>query len=147
MLILYVLLAILVGFGFATQTVLTAKVSVLLANPVNAVFLSILISVLAILGFKILSGNIILTGIRAVSPWLYISGGMLGAFSLTMLIFITPKLGISLAISIMIASQLILAVIFDHFGVLGLEVKPINLYKAIGIAFLLVGSLLCLYYR
>lgn len=147
MFVIYVILAILVGCGFATQAAITSKISVVLISPVNAVFVSLSIGVLVLLCYKILTGNLLIAGVRGVSPWLYICGGVLGVFSLTILIFITPKIGISLSIGIMVASQLIVALLLDHFGVLGLEVRPINLYKIIGVFFLLLGTSLCLYFR
>jgi len=147
MLIIYVLLAVFVGVGFATQTVVNSKIAISLSSPINAVLLSFLVSVFAILGFKVFSGNMIIAGIRSISPWWYVSGGVLGALSLTILIFITPKLGVSLAISIMIAAQLVMALLFDHFGMFGLEERPVNLYKIMGVLCLLTGAFLCLYYR
>lgn len=146
MFVIYVILAILVGCGFATQTAITSKLSASLSSPIDAVLLSFVVGSVAVLSYKVFTGNI-LVGIRGVSPWLYVSGGTISVLSLITLVFITPKMGISLSIGIMVAAQLTLALLFDHFGVLGLEVRSINLYKIIGVLCLLLGTSLCLYFR
>ena len=147
MAILYVLLAILVGVGFAAQTVINARLSITIDSAMNAAFFSLVVGAFAILFLKLFNWNITVSVIKNVPAWLYLSGGIIGALSVTILILITPKLGVSLAIAIMIAAQIIAALIFDHFGVFGLEVKPINIAKIIGVSFLMVGATICLYYR
>ena len=147
MVVSYVLLAVLVGVGFAAQTVINAKLSITIDSAMNAAFFSLVVGALAILCLKLFNWNITLSMVRNVPAWLYLSGGIVGALSVTILILITPKLGVSLAIAIMIAAQIITALIFDHFGVFGLEVKSINIAKIIGVSFLMVGATICLYYR
>ena len=147
MFITYILLAILVGIGFASQTVINAKLSLTINSAMNAAFFSLMVSATTILSLKLLNWNINFTLIRTIPAWLYLSGGIIGALSVATLILITPKLGVSLAIAIMISAQIIAALIFDHFGAFGIEAKTINLPKIIGIIFLLIGAAICLYYR
>jgi transporter family-2 protein len=147
MFIIYIFLAIIVGIGFASQTVINAKLSITINSAMNAAFFSLMVSATTILFLKLFNWNISFSLIRTIPAWLYLAGGVIGALSVTILILITPKLGVSLAIAIMIAAQIIAALIFDHFGAFGMEVKQINFAKIIGVVFLLVGATICLYYR
>ena len=147
MFIFYIFLAILVGCGFATQAAVTARLSVLLASPINAVLLSVLVSMVILLVAKLFTGGLVIAGLRAIPMWLYVSSGALGLFCFTTLIFLTPKIGISLVVAVMIVAQLTLSVIFDHFGLFGLEVREVNLYKILGVVFLITGVVLCLYFN
>ena len=145
MLIFYIVIAILTGCGFALKTAINAKLSLTIDSWLNAAFFSLIMSAATILVIKLFNWNINYSTIKNVPLWLYISGGVLGAFSMILLVFITPKLGISLTLTILIASQVIIAAIFDHFGVFGLEVRSINIYKITGIIFLLAGVLLTIF--
>jgi transporter family-2 protein len=53
-----------------------------------------------------------------------------------------PKIGIANAVVAALCGQVILSLILDHFGVLGLSVNSINIQKIIGSVFLILGLLL-----
>ena len=45
-------------------------------------------------------------------------------------------------VGLIIAGQLIVAVLLDHFGLLGFASHPINLWRIVGILLLIAGVLL-----
>lgn len=77
-------------------------------------------------------------------PWYYYTGGIMGAMILYSFIFSIPRLGMVVASGIFIGGQLLASMIFDHFGLFGLEKLPITFTKFIGLALLFVGSLFIL---
>lgn len=79
--------------------------------------------------------------LRAFStlPWYVIFAGLCGLIIIGAISFTVPRLGLVVAITILVASQFILGAVFDHFGVLGAEVRPFSLQKLAGVGVLMLG--------
>ena len=82
-----------------------------------------------------------ITKITSVNP-LYLTGGLLG-----IVITVTVMLGISglsptVAISVILISQLTVAALIDAFGILGAEKVSFGLSKYIGLALMIAGTLI-----
>jgi transporter family-2 protein len=75
-------------------------------------------------------------------PWWAWSGGLFGAIFIGLGILLVPQLGAAAFIAFLIAGQMIASVALDHFGVLGLPDRPIDLSKLLGIALLIGGVVL-----
>jgi transporter family-2 protein len=70
------------------------------------------------------------------------TAGILGAFYVAAVIILAPKLGTALTFSLIVAGQMIISIIFDNYGLLGLPIKQINWQRLLGVAFLITGVLL-----
>ncbi len=70
--------------------------------------------------------------------WVWL-GGVIGAFFVVTLTFVVPRVGASLSFSLIIAGQLIISIIIDHYGLLGVPVTPINMKRIAGILLLAVA--------
>jgi len=66
----------------------------------------------------------------------------MGAFFITSVILIAPKIGPTQLFGLIIASQLTFSVVVDHYGWLGFQAQPINVKKMIGVLFLMAGTFL-----
>ena len=74
-------------------------------------------------------------------PWYaWVGGGILGGAYIYILIYLAPKLGIANVTGLVVAGQLITAILFDHFGFMGFAVHPINWQRLAGVL-LLIGGL------
>lgn len=47
--------------------------------------------------------------------------------------YLTTRLGLVLTFTIMLASQFLLAALFDHFGLMGASVRPLDGTRVIGV--------------
>jgi transporter family-2 protein len=74
-------------------------------------------------------------------PWWMWIGGITGAIYVATSLALLPKIGAAGFIVCVIAGQMIAAMLLDHFGLLGLTVKPINMGRAIGVGIMFVGLL------
>jgi transporter family-2 protein len=54
----------------------------------------------------------------------------------------TPRLGAGTVLVLMVAAQLAVGVVLDHFGVLGLKVHPISSLRAAGVLLVVAGALM-----
>ncbi len=75
-------------------------------------------------------------------PWYMLISGIFGVVLFQTLTYTVPKIGGTLAIALMMIGQLIVGILIDHYGWLGVEVHPINLVRIAGVALLIAGGYL-----
>jgi len=75
---------------------------------------------------------------RGVPPYVLITG-MLGLIIVGSIGYVTPRLGLVTAFTILIATQFLLGGVIDHFGWFGAEVRPLDLTKLLGVGVLMLG--------
>ncbi len=71
-----------------------------------------------------------------------IGGGLLGATFLTTSIFLTPILGTAAVLCLVMAGQLMGALLIDQFGILGLATREVTFGRAAGAVIVVVGALM-----
>jgi bacterial/archaeal transporter family-2 protein len=74
------------------------------------------------------------------TPWYTWLAGVLGLVVIASVNIAIVRLGSVASVSIMVAAQLALGAVMDHFGWLGLEVRPLTLPRIIGMAVLGFGA-------
>lgn len=72
-------------------------------------------------------------------PWYALGAGALGLVVISSMSYAIPRLGVTAAIMVLVAAQLSVSVVLDHFGLLGAEVRRIDLTRLLGIAVLFAG--------
>ena len=70
---------------------------------------------------------------------------MLGAGVVFSTVLLAPKLGITAMLFFIIIGQLLSAVTIDHFGLIGMPVREINLVKLIGLTIVAFGLIFYLF--
>ncbi len=73
------------------------------------------------------------------AQWWQLSGGLFGAFFVTMTIVGVPRIGTTAVLALTIVSQLAAGVVMDHYGLFGMREIPFDLRRILGILLLLVG--------
>ena len=71
--------------------------------------------------------------------WWHWSGGLLGAFFIATAAFAGPRVGALLFMVLVIAGQLGMALLLDHFGWAGFRQAPISLGKVAGLLLIVAG--------
>ncbi len=78
------------------------------------------------------------------ADWWQLSGGLFGAFFVTMTIIGVPRIGTTAVLALTIVSQLIAGLVMDHYGVFGMRGIPVDFKRMLGVVLLLVGvALIC----
>lgn len=135
-----ILLAIVIAGGAtALQAPTNARLAVALASPVNAAFMSFAIGTVA-LGIlaAVLHTRPDLAAAKALPAWAWF-GGLYGCVFVITAAWGVPRLGAALTITLMVAGQLILSLILDHFGALGVPRHPIGFGRLAGVALVFIG--------
>jgi transporter family-2 protein len=82
-----------------------------------------------------------LTAVRHAPPWAWI-GGLYGVVFVAAVAYATPRLGLAVTLTVTLAAQLSMAVVLDHFGLLGLRQEPVSVTRLAGLALVVAGVFL-----
>lgn len=77
----------------------------------------------------------------AAPVWIWCAGA-LGAFLVAAATHAAPVLGAGTMLSVIVFSQMITALILDHFGLLGFPQTPVSWQRVVGVVMLVVGVVL-----
>lgn len=66
--------------------------------------------------------------------------GVLGAFIVTSVILVAPKIGMTSMFLSIISGQMLMSVIIDKYGLLGMQIKEISFTKVIAIILVFIGA-------
>lgn len=76
--------------------------------------------------------------LASVPPWTWI-GGVIGACFVAGAAHLIPKIGAVMLVLCAVAGQMAASLAIDHFGLLGLEPRPVSLMRAAGVVLLAGG--------
>ena len=141
--ILLLLLALVAGAMMPTQAATNNKMSLVTDSPILAAFLSFAVGTVVLFVYVVASGtpSTSFAAIKEAPPIAWI-GGLLGAFFVTSAVILVPRIGVAMTFSAMIAGQMLLTLIIDHFGWLGVEVRPMSWTRIAGIILITGGVIL-----
>ncbi|MEP9371333.1 DMT family transporter [Mesorhizobium sp. KR1-2] len=137
-------LGVLSGALLALQAPINAELARGLGLPVAAAAISFL-SGAVVLGFvsyfMVRTGGISL-GWREPAPWLFVAGGVMGAFYVTSATILAPKIGAAALMAFLVTGQLLAGLVVDKIGFMGLAVREISLGRVAGALLLVAGALM-----
>lgn len=140
---LLMLLALAAGAMMPTQAVTNNKMAEVIGSPILAAFISFFVGTIALFLYVIASGVPVanLSSVKE-APAIAWAGGLLGAFFVTASVTLVPRLGVAMAFSLMVAGQMLVTLVIDHFGLWGVPVKEISLARVAGIVLIAAGVVL-----
>ena len=143
--VLMILGAVLCGAVLAVQVGVNVQFRNAIGDPITSTFLSFAVGSVGVLLYALV--------VRAPWPapatlahipaWQW-SGGLLGALYVVGTILLGPRLGAAVLLALVIAGQMLCALLLDHYGWLGFAQHSINLGRVLGAALLVVGAVLVL---
>lgn len=141
---LFYLLTLCAGLLLPLQIAFNNKLTNYSGNPVTSSFISFSVGTIALLLYNVarLSSfqNSLQQAVQAPGyAWL---GGLVGAFYIITTIVASPKIGLTLFLTLIIGGQVVMSVVVDHFGLFGAVVKPITWLKGIGLLLVFTGVFL-----
>lgn len=140
--ILAIAAVVLGGAATAFQAPTNARLMEAVGSPVNAALVSFAVGTAALAIIAVtLQARPDMTAARALPWWTWI-GGLYGAIFVVASAYAVPRLGVATTITVMVAGQLILSLLLDHFGAMGVPKQPMNLSRIAGIALVIAGVLL-----
>jgi transporter family-2 protein len=139
----FIFLALLAGMAMPTQAMVNSKLAGYVDSPISAAFISFAVGTVALFGYMLLTG-VPLSSLASSkdAPLVAWIGGFLGAFFVSVMATVVPKIGGAVAFSLAIGGQMLVTLLIDHFGWLGVPERPTNLYRVLGAACITLGVIL-----
>jgi len=140
---IYILVAMLAGAMMPTQAATNNKMATVIGSPILAALISFVVGTIALFAYALLSGENLsaLASAKDAPPVAWI-GGLMGAFFVAAAVTLVPRLGVAMTFSLIIAGQMIVTLIIDHYGLFGVPVKEISLVRIGGILLITAGVVL-----
>jgi transporter family-2 protein len=137
------ILPALAGVTITTQAGVNSQLRVAVSNPWIAAFISFLVGTV-VLGLYIVATRQPIPSVaqlRSIELYKY-TGGLLGAFFVTVIILTVQKIGSANVFALVIAGQLFMALLYDRLGLFGFPQNNISWVKVLGAVLLIVGAYL-----
>jgi transporter family-2 protein len=133
-------LGITAGLGLALQVGMNAQLRKVLGSAYSAALISFLVGTAALVTIVLLSRTAVPTrdSFAAVPHWAWF-GGLFGAFYVAISTVVAAQLGATSLLALALAGQLLMALVVDHYGWLGLPENPITLGRLFGVSLLAAG--------
>ncbi|WP_242914480.1 DMT family transporter [Brevundimonas pishanensis] len=135
-------LLVVAGALTAIQGPSNARLSNGLGSVVNGAFVSFVIGALA-LGILAAALQVKPEGqeVRSI-PWWGWLGGLYGCLFVTSIAWAVPRLGVATTMTLVVAAQMAISVVLDHYGAFGTTPQPTSLARIGGILLIVGGVLL-----
>lgn len=140
--IFWIILALVAGTFLPLQGALNTRLGSAAQSPVHASMISFIIGALAVALYVFLTRqSVSLAGLRTAPAYAWL-GGILGAFYVTVIILAFPKLGPGLTFALVVAGQMIISMVLEHFDILVAQQHPITPWRLGGVALIIAGVVL-----
>jgi len=138
---LFYILPIVAGVAISIQSGINAQLRSAIQHPLLAAFISFIVGTFA-LGILLFFSKQSTPGMSVYAgiEWYKFIGGILGAFIVFVALTSVQEIGAANMFVLMVAGQLITALLMDHFGVLGMRENPISVQKLLGILLVIAGA-------
>lgn len=139
---IWIIIAFLSGVFLPIQAGLNTKLGHAAGNPIHASLISFIVGTVALLIYVLLTNQpLSWAGLKA-SPAHIWTGGLMGAFYVTVIILAFPKIGPGLTFGLVVAGQMIMSVILDHYRILVTHQQPISMMRILGVIMIIAGAVL-----
>ena len=141
MFFVYLIIALSAGVALATQSAINTQLAKAMSGEaVIATFISFAVGTIVLFFIAWIKtdlwGNL---STVPSQPWWKLIGGILGAVVVFTTVLLAPKLGITAMLFFIIVGQLITAATIDHFGLIGMPIREVNITKFIGLIIVAFG--------
>ena len=72
-------------------------------------------------------------------PWYVLGAGALGLVVISAMSYMVPRIGVAPATVMIVAGQLFVGVILDHYGLLGAHPRPLDSARVLGLLLVFLG--------
>jgi transporter family-2 protein len=140
--IIWMLIAIASGALLPIQAGLNTRLGRSIESPVYASLISFVVGAAGLIAFVMLTKqHASWSGIREVPAYVWLAG-IVGAFCVTGIILAFPHIGPGLTFGFVVAGQMIVAILLDHFKVLVAQQHGINMWRLGGVALIILGVII-----
>jgi bacterial/archaeal transporter family-2 protein len=140
--ITWIIVALLSGAFLPIQAGLNTRLGKSIESPVHASMFSFIVGAFAVILYVTLTRqHVAWSGLKTTPAFAWI-GGVLGAFYVTAIILAFPRIGPALTFGLVVTGQMVISVVLDHFDILVAQQHSINIWRLLGIVFIIAGVII-----
>ena len=125
------------------QAGLNARLGKSIESPIYASIFSFIVGAITVVIYlQFTKETITWAVVKSTSIVSLLGGGITGAIFITATMLALPRIGMALTFGLVVAGQVIVAVLLDHFKILVAEQHPFNLWRLLGIILILLGVII-----
>jgi transporter family-2 protein len=122
------------------QAGLNARFGKSIDSPLFASLFAFIVGALAVAVYMpFTKESVTWSGLRSTPLYYWLGGGLTGAVYITTTMLALPRIGMALTFGLVVAGQVIIAVILDHYNVLVAEQHTFNAWRLLGIVLIILG--------
>lgn len=139
---MYISLAFLLGILMSIYLPMNSSVSRYVGSSITANITFFFVALLTSIFIFLIFGQFdTVNKVKEVPIYLYLTG-FISAFMILGTTFLIPHLGARKFFILLIAGQILMAVVVSHFGILESPQDPINMKKLIGVSLVIIGAII-----
>jgi bacterial/archaeal transporter family-2 protein len=140
--VIWIALAFVAGAFLPIQGGMNSQLAKTGGSPVHASMISFAIGVCSLIIYiMITSQDVSWRGLKDAPAYAW-AGGILGAFYVTVIVFAFSKIGPSLTFGLVVAGQLLISMLMEHFQIMGAQQQPISLGRIAGMLLIIGGVIM-----
>ena len=137
--IFYVILTIVAGILVTIQGPINVQLGKTIGNSYWSTLVTFIVGGLFMLIFALVTKQTTSVGTEQSFELWQLLGGIFGAIYVVSVIIVMPVLGVGTATVLLLFAQLVTSMVFDHFGWLGTQIRPFDVYRAVGVILMAIG--------
>lgn len=140
-----ILTAVLAGAVLAVQVGVNVQLRNSLGDPITSTLVSFVVGSIGLAVYAVVTRAPwpSMPSLSQAPVWQW-TGGLLGAVYVVSTILVGPRLGAATLLSLVVAGQMIAAMVLDHHGWLGFAQHAVNVSRVAGALLLVAGTVLIL---
>ncbi|MFB5676062.1 DMT family transporter [Paenibacillus terreus] len=139
MAIFFMIFALLAGMALPIQFSVNSQLRTVVGSPITASGISFTVGAIVLMFISLFGNGLHVKKEWLEAPWWMWTGGLLGAFYVSATTILMPRIGAAATVGYVLAGQIIVSIIIDHFGLIGANTHAINIPRLVG-ALLVIGG-------
>ncbi|MBT2287606.1 DMT family transporter [Paenibacillus albidus] len=139
MAIFLMIFALLAGMALPIQFSVNSQLRTVVGSPIIASGISFIVGAIVLIIISLFGKGLYVKKEWLEAPWWMWTGGLLGAFYVSATTILMPRIGAAATVGYVLAGQVIVSIIIDHFGLIGANMHAINVPRLLG-ALLVIGG-------
>lgn len=136
------LVALIAGAVLPIQAGLNTKLGKAIESPFYASMFSFITGALAVGIYIVLTKQTMqVAGLKLAPGYVWIAGA-LGAFFVTAMVLTFPRIGPAMTFGLVVAGQMLVSILMDHYKIMVEIRQSITIYKMIGVILIVSGVLI-----
>ncbi|WP_444913767.1 DMT family transporter [Microbulbifer sp. TRSA007] len=140
--VIYPSLMLIAGIGIPVMATLNSGLGIKLGSSALATTLLFLVGLVISAAYLLKTEGLPSAVFSKDIAWYFYLGGILVAFYILSVTWVSPRYGVGNAVSFVLLGQLLAISAIDHFGLLGAQQTSLDTKRLIGLAMMVVGVLL-----